>query len=96
MSNFVGCPNAVTVTADTIAVPGRLRLLALQWAHTATAGTLELKDGGASGVSRLKITTPGVASGGAGDLTIPGQGMKFDTDIYVSRGSCSGVTIIYG
>lgn len=94
MSSFIGCPNAVTVTADTVAVSGRLRVLAVQYAHTATAATLELKDGGSSGVSRLKITTP--AAAGQDYVCIPGQGMKFDTDVYVSVGSCTGVTIIYG
>ena len=59
-----------------------------------TAGDVVLKDGGASGDTKLTIGVPAVAEGD--DVTIPGGGISFDTDIHLDTlASGSEVTVFY-
>jgi hypothetical protein len=59
----------------------------------ATGGTVELKDGGASGTSRFKYTAP--AAAGTTNILIPGEGILFETDVYVTLTSATA-TVFYG
>ena len=59
----------------------------------ATGGTVELKDGGASGTSRFKYTAP--AAAGTTNIVIPGEGILFETDVYVTLTSATA-TVFYG
>lgn len=59
----------------------------------ATGGTVELKDGGSSGVSRFKYTAP--AAAGTTNILIPGEGIVFRTDVYVALSSATA-TVFYG
>ena len=62
---------------------------------TATAGTLVFRNGGASGAILLKLDVPGNANN-INNVTIPGPGILFDTDCYVSMPSGYNVTVFYG
>jgi hypothetical protein len=59
----------------------------------ATGGTVELKDGGASGTSQFKYTAP--AAAGTTNIVIPGEGILFETDVYVTLSSATA-TVFYG
>ena len=59
----------------------------------ATGGTVELKDDGTSGTSRFKYTAP--AAAGTTNIVIPGEGILFETDVYVTLSSATA-TVFYG
>ena len=59
----------------------------------ATAGSVVLKDGGASGTTVLTIVT--VANGQSFNVDIPGNGVLFSTDAYATLTNAS-VTVFYG
>lgn len=81
----------VTATGTLVATPAHL--LGLWVVHGATGGTVELKDGGASGTSKIVIDTAAVA--GESFIPIAGGGIRFATDIHATLTNVSGVTAIY-
>ena len=54
---------ATTVTADGVAVNHPARVKSIYYIRGASAGSVVLKDGGASGTTLLTMTTPGAGSG---------------------------------
>lgn len=70
---------AKTLTASGTVSVGPTRLVAIHYMGQSSTGVIEFKDGGASGTS---IFTIHVKSNDSGDLTIPAEGVKFNTDIY--------------
>jgi hypothetical protein len=58
-----------------------------------TAGTVVLKDGGASGTTLLTINTP--AAVGAHYIDIPGGGIEFATDMYAVLTTADACTAFY-
>jgi hypothetical protein len=79
-----------TTSGTAFAAPTRVKGLVVSFA---TGGSVELKDGGSSGVSRFKYTAP--AAAGTTNITIPGEGIKFGTDVYVALTSATA-TVFYG
>ena len=93
--SYAGHVNAARVAASTLAVSGRFDLLAVQYAYGATAGVVTIRDGAVSASVLLQISTP--ASVGAGELHLPGQGIRANDGLYVDLGAgATGVTVIYG
>ncbi len=86
---------SVQKTATANAVSGRARLLGVYFTNTATASSVVLKDGGASGTARLSLQTP--ASAGSQDLMIPDQGILFVDGIHITFGSAdvTSVTLLF-
>jgi hypothetical protein len=70
--------------------PTRVKGLVVSFA---TGGTVELKDGGSSGTSRFKYTAP--AAAGTTNILIPGEGIRFNTDVYVALADATA-TVFYG
>mgnify|MGYP000335411263 CR=1 FL=1 len=60
-----------------------------------SAGTVVLKDGGTSGTTRLTIN---VASGATSPfpVVVPGEGIVFDTSVYLDLTTVASVTVFYG
>lgn len=85
---------SAVATADGTMVSGRNRLKGVVLTATTSAGSVVFKDGGASGTARLTVNTPAVAD--FHDIFIPGEGILFNTDIYVDVTNVSSVTIFYG
>ena len=79
-----------TTSGTAFAGPTRVKGLVVSFA---TGGTVELKDGGTGGVSRFKYTAP--AAAGTTNIVIPGEGIRFDTDVYVTLTSATA-TVFYG
>lgn len=63
----------------------------------ATAGTLVLKDGGASGTTKITLNTPAYGTDTAGGvyIEIPGGGVLFSTSCHATLTTADGVTIFY-
>ena len=75
---------------------GRTRLKGLIFLGDGTAGDMIFRDGGASGAVKCQINLPANSNNDVA-VTIPGEGILFNTSIYVSMpGSSSSVTIFYG
>lgn len=74
----------------------RARLRAVYYVGAADAGTITFKDGGGSGTTRLTLTTPASAGTFATDtVSIPGDGILFETDLHVTVSNATAVTVIF-
>lgn len=75
-------------------VPERTRLKGYHCISGGTAGDIIFRDGGESGAIRLQFNI------GTGtqpiSLSIPGQGIVFQTDIHVTVPATAKVTVFYG
>jgi len=60
-----------------------------------SAGAVVLKDGGSTGTTRLSIN---VASGSTSPfpVVVPGEGILFDTSVYLDLTTVTSVTVFYG
>ena len=62
-----------------------------------TAGYISFTDGGSSGVERLRIAAPASTAGnGSTSVLIPGDGIVFLDDPYLTISGPSSVTFFYG
>jgi len=63
-----------------------------------TAATFEFRDGGATGEILFQMDVPANSNPNTFDIVIPGEGILFRTNIYLtfSAGSVTGVTAFYG
>lgn len=87
---------AATRTDDGSMYGARTRVKGLLISPTpGSAGAVVLKDGGSSGVVRLTVN---VASGATSPfpVLIPGEGILFDTDVYLDLTTVTSVTVFYG
>jgi hypothetical protein len=82
------------VEATGTIVSGRVRLKGYQCISGGTAGDIIFRDGGASGTIRLRFNI-GTGTQPIG-LSIPGEGILFDTDIHVTLPGTAKVTVFYG
>ena len=86
------------VKAKSLAASGsvfadRTRVKGLVITPGASAGSVELKDGGSSGTSVFVINT--VANGQVESILIPGEGVVFSTNVYAALSNAT-VTVFYG
>lgn len=82
---------AVTLTADGSAYGARARVKGIHYTTT-SAGSIVLKDGGAGGASVLDVAIP---ASGSGNIIIPGDGILFNTSVYLDLTNATSVTIFY-
>ncbi len=85
---------SATRTTDGTLVSGPARIKGIMLTTTTTAGSVVLKDGGASGTTRLTLNTPAVAE--MFNALLPGEGIRFTTDVYVDVTDVSSITVFYG
>jgi hypothetical protein len=85
---------SATATADGTIVAGPARIKGVLLTTTSTAGSVVLKDGGASGTTRMTLNTPAVAE--MFNALLPGEGVRFSTDVYLDVTDVSSVTVFYG
>ena len=82
--------------ASATLVNARTRLRGMVFLGDGTAGDMIFRDGGASGTIKCQINIPANSNNDVA-VTIPGEGILFETNIYVSLpGSASSITIFYG
>ena len=60
-----------------------------------TAGEIVFRDGGASGTIRLKINIPANTNNPFANL-IPGNGIRFTTDVHVTLPTGASITTFFG
>jgi hypothetical protein len=75
-------------------VAGPARVKGILLTTTTSAGSVVLKDGGASGTTLVTLNTPAVAE--MFNALLPGEGIRFSTDVYVDVTDVSSVTVFYG
>ena len=86
------------VKAKSLAASGsiygdRARVKGIIISPGASAGSVDLKDGGSGGTTIISITT--VANGETFNALIPGEGVLFSTNVYATLTNAS-VTVFYG
>lgn len=84
--------NRVTSSGSIYGGPGRVRAIAVL--DGASAGTLTIRDGGASGTIVCVLDTPGSAAGTQW-FNLPANGLRCSTSIYVEFDQAVGVTVFY-
>ena len=85
---------SATATADGTLVAGPARIKGILLTTTTSAGSVVLKDGGASGTTLVTLNTPAVAE--MFNALLPGEGIRFRTNVYVDVTNVSSVTVFYG
>ena len=82
---------AATVTATGSVYGDRTRVKAISFIGT-DAGSIVLRDGGASGQVELNFAT----STGQGLFYFPGDGILFNKNVHATLTNVSSLTVIYG
>lgn len=85
---------SATRTTDGTLVAGPARIKGILMTTTSTAGSIVLKDGGSSGTARITLNTPAVAE--MFNALLPGEGVRFTTDVYLDTTDVASVTVFYG
>ena len=83
---------AVSLAASGAATTFRARLRGCIIEPGTSAGSVEFKDGGASGPSKFTVNT--VANGEPFNCLIPAEGVLFQTDVYATLTNAK-VTVFY-
>lgn len=86
---------SVQITATGTVYTGRARLKKLVFVDTASAGTVTVRDGGASGTTRLILTTPAAAGFRDVDIADAGDGLLFETDMHITLSNVTSLTAIF-
>jgi len=74
----------------------RARIKAIYYV-AGTAGSISFKDGGASGEEKILLATPASTAGnGSTYVLIPGDGVVFKDDPYLTISGPTSVTFFYG
>jgi hypothetical protein len=84
--------NAVKVSGTGSVKGDRTRVRGLYFVSTAVAGSIVLKDGGASGTTLIDLDTPALLDGYYIDL--PGS-VAFETDCHATLTNVTSVTVFY-
>ena len=75
----------------------RARIKAVYFVCGANAGSVSFKDGGTGGDELLKFDTPANTTGtGCMYALIPGDGIRFEADPYLTLSNVTSVTFFYG
>mgnify|MGYP003331197872 CR=1 FL=1 len=65
-------------------------------ATASQAGTLVLKDGGSSGTTMIEVDIPSNSNPNSFYVLVPGEGVRFTTNVYASLTGIASVTVFYG
>jgi hypothetical protein len=100
MSDWIGSAKAVRLTADGAIFGGPCRILSIYFVSTVAAGSIAIRDGGATGTIIATFDTP-VGGTSAGEpayyqIDMPGQGLHCATSGYADLTTVDKVTILYG
>lgn len=97
MQTDVKAKNITSTGASNIGVP-RARVKAIYAVGGITAGSVSFRDGSATGTEAIKIDVPAVAAGNNSSIMvlIPGEGVLFAADPYVTLTVVTSVTFFYG
>jgi len=82
------------LSASGSVIATRARCAGVYYVGAATAGTIQLRDGGASGSVLTTIDTPASATA-TEMINFPGRGVVHETDIYATLTNVGFVTVFY-
>ena len=85
---------AITRTTTGTVAASRSRLRAIYIVHTATAGSIVIKDGGSGGTTRLDLATV-VTDITPNYILLPGDGIVFKTDMHATLTNITSATFFY-
>ena len=85
----------LNASGSVFAQPARVKGFSI-CATASTAGTMVLKDGGASGTTLLEIDIPSNSNPNSFYVLVPGEGVKFSTNIYATLTGIASITVFYG
>jgi hypothetical protein len=86
--------NAISLTTSGNVYDGRARVRGMVIVPGTSAGSVVLKDGGASGTTLFTIPT--IANGEPFNVLIPDQGVLCEVSAYATlSGTATGVTVFY-
>lgn len=80
------------VTATGTVASGRTRLCGIHYHSAGSTGKIVLRDGGASGTVVMTLDFHATSTG---DLSIPDEGVLFETDIHATYTSITSATFFY-
>lgn len=86
--------SAASNTASATFVAGPARVKGLVITTNGSLGSVICKDGGSSGTEKLTINTGGDA--GVQNVWIPGEGIRFSTNVYAALTNVTALTVFYG
>lgn len=92
----MSCSDIKTVrkTSSAAVTSVRGRVHGFQYVASASAGSVVFKNGGSGGTSLVDVATPaGVTL--TETVLFPGNGVLFDTDIYITITNVTSVTVFY-
>jgi hypothetical protein len=76
---------------------GRARIKGFVMVATASAvGTLILKDGGSGGTTVIEVDIPSNTNPNSFYISVPGEGVLCQTNIYATMTNLASVTVFYG
>lgn len=85
----------LNASGTVFAQPARVKGFSI-CATASTAGTLLLKDGGSGGTTLLEVDIPSNSNPNSFYTLVPGEGIRFTTDIYATLTGIASVTVYYG
>ena len=85
----------VNASGSIFAGPARVKGFSI-CATASTAGTMLLKDGGSSGTTLIEIDIPSNSNPNSFYVAVPGEGVRFNTNIYATLTGIASVTVFYG
>ena len=85
---------AKNLTSTAAAGVGPCRIKAVYFVSPVGGGSVSFKNGGSGGTELIKIDAPPAVTGTTVD--IPGEGVRFTADPYVTITSVTSVTFFYG
>lgn len=83
--------NVATGSATVVAGPARVKTV--YFTANSSAGSIVLKDGGSNGTTMATIAVP---ANGYGNVFIPGDGIRFETNVYIALTNVGSATVFYG
>jgi hypothetical protein len=82
----------LNASGSLVAFPARVKGMVVT-STGAGAGTVLLKDGGSGGTTKIEVDVPATAA--FHSVTIPGEGVRFETNVYATLTNCY-VSVFYG
>ena len=92
MALYNGDVKSATATSNTAVIDGPARVRSMYYTANASAGSIVLKNGGSGGTTMVTINVPANAYG---PIYIPGDGVRFETNVYTVLTNVSSVTVFY-
>ena len=92
MAIYLGDVQSAKATANGSIFGAPARVKSIYYVGASGAGSITLKNGGASGTSTIVIDT---AASAYGNVIVPGDGVLFTTNVYANLVNITSLTVFY-